>query len=87
MRACDIKPGEIYRLKSSPRYGYIKVLCVLKPGQSLDYKDFDGDWRHDENKNKRIIVKCLRSIDKTFVFGFVRSFAPSEIIKLEDEHA
>jgi hypothetical protein len=31
MRVCDIEVGSIYRLKSSPNYGFIKVLSIVKP--------------------------------------------------------
>jgi hypothetical protein len=29
MRVEDIKQDEVYRLKNSPNYGFIKVLCVI----------------------------------------------------------
>lgn len=80
MRACDIKQGEVYRLKSSLDYGYIKVLCFLKPRQILYYNDFNGVFRADTNKNGVIIVRALYSPDKDFTFGFVRDFIPREIL-------
>jgi hypothetical protein len=81
MRACDIKQGEIYRLKSSPNYGYIKVFCILKPKQALFYKDFNGNYRNDKNENKIIIVRGIHSVDKNFDFGIIRDFKPVNIIK------
>ena len=30
MRVCDIEVNGIYRLKSSPDYGFIKVLSIVK---------------------------------------------------------
>jgi len=82
MRAIDIKEGEIYRLKSSPNFGYIKVIKVLKARQKLlCYIDFKGDYHCDENKNPFIVVKCLHSTDTNFNFAFVRLFRPANIIK------
>jgi hypothetical protein len=81
MRACDIKQGEVYRLKSSPTDGYIKVFCVLKPKQSIFYRDFNGIYRYDKNQNTESIVRCIHSVNKSFDFGVVRDFKPSDIIK------
>ena len=81
MRPCDIKQGTVYRLKNSPTYGYVKVLCVLKPKQKLFYKDFYGYFRNDENKNNFYIVRVIHSIDRNFDFGIMRDFKPTELIK------
>lgn len=81
MRAKDIKQGEIYRLKDQPNYGYIKVICVLKPKERLFFKDLDGFYRFEKNDLNKIVVKAMLSTSKDFEFGFIRSFLPREIIK------
>ena len=81
LRHTDIKQGEIYRLKSSPKYGFVKVLCVLKPKQTLFYKSCEGDFRADKNESSIIIVRCIHSANKCFGFGLIRDFKPKEIIK------
>lgn len=82
MRACDINRGCIYRLKSSPNYGYIKVFCVLKPKETLTYKAFDGSYRTDTNKNNFIIVRCAHSSNQDFSFYLIRDFRPRDIVCL-----
>jgi hypothetical protein len=80
MRACDIKQGEVYRLKSSPLYRYVKVLCIVNPKKTVFYKDFNGHYRIDKNKNNFIIVRGIHSVDKNFNFGIMRDFKPVDII-------
>jgi hypothetical protein len=80
MRAKDIKQNEVYRLKSSPNYGYVKVLCVLNPKQCLVYKDFRGFYQNDTNPQNYILVKCIHSCNKDFSFGLIKWFRPIDII-------
>ena len=87
MRACDIEQGGVYRLKSSPNYGYVKVLCVLKPKQEITYMDFNGNFRTDNNENNKTIVRCVHSSDTNFDFGIIRNVTPSEIVKKGDRWA
>ena len=82
MRFNDIKQGGFYRLKSSPDYGYIKILCVLKPKETKTYLTFDGSYRTDTNMNNFCIVRCIHSSNKDFSFGLIRDFKPKDIINL-----
>lgn len=68
MRAKDIVIGEIYRLKNSPHYGYIKPLKILKP---MEFP----------NTLQCILVECEHSVDLDFKCGIVRYFKPVDIIK------
>jgi len=68
MRPQDIKIGELYRLRTSPNYGYILAEKILKGKQ-------------DENTNSYSVVKCKHSTDKNFDFCFIRYFRPCDLIK------
>ena len=81
MRACDLVEGESYRLKDSSTYGWVRVLKVLKPKQSIYYTDVYGHSQHDTNQQPYIIVKCEHTISKSDIFGFIRYFKPVDIIK------
>lgn len=70
MRPQDIKIGESYRLRSSPRYSYAKALQVLKPKQG-------------ENTNTYAVVKCEHSVDKNDTFGMIRYFRPCDMEKCQ----
>jgi hypothetical protein len=68
MKSKDIIIGKYYRIKSSPNYGYIKPLHILKP-------------HTDGNTNSFIVVKCEHTVDKNGTFGFIRHFRLHEIIE------
>lgn len=64
MRAQDIVVNETYRLRSSPNYGYVKAIVVLKPKEDKLYKNADGLWKTEKNPKPYIIVKCEHSVSK-----------------------
>ena len=68
MRAKDLIVGESYRHKDHPNYCWAKVIKVLKP-------------KEGENTLNKIIVKCEWSQDKDAVFGFIKYFKPSDLVK------
>ncbi len=79
MRAKDINKGEIYRLKDSPRYGYIKVICVV-PAKSGHFVGFERI--HEQiQKKPYITVKCFHIIRKNDEDGYTRYFRPRDIVK------
>ena len=85
MKSKDIKIGEYYRLKSSPDFGYIKPIEILRP----------GTWQMKQFANERgikpfrcIAVKCEHVIDKNITFpstGFIRYFRAEDIIRCKEE--
>ena len=68
MRPKDIIIGKYYRLKDSPKYGFVKPVLILGPGES-------------ENTNRFIVVKCEHVVYKDDTTGFIRYFKPSDIIE------
>lgn len=58
--------GSFYRLKSTPNYGFVKVLRVL-PARSRD------------NKLPHVVVECEHTVDIGDNFGFIRRFRLHEI--------
>lgn len=70
MRTKDIVIGKTYRLKSSPQYGYIKVLEIIKPRQL-------------PNTSNRYAIKCEHTVCKDDNCGFIRYFKLSSIIECE----
>ena len=69
MRTQDIIIGELYRLRTSPDYGYVKAEKVLKK-------------KEGENTTNFTLVKCKHSSDKNFDFCFIRYFRPCDLIKI-----
>jgi len=68
MRTQDIVINTKYRLKSSPNYGYVKALAILKANEN-------------ENTNNYVVVKCEHTVDCYDTFGFIRYFRLCDIIK------
>jgi len=68
MRVQDIKLGEYYRHKTSPQYGWAKALKILKPKEGV-------------NTNTYSVVQCEWGTDKSGVFGLIKYFRPSDLIK------
>lgn len=67
MRAQDIVIGESYRHKTTPDYGWAKVVTVLRP-------------KEGDNTTTRIVVKCEWSIDKNGTFGLIKYFNPADLV-------
>lgn len=67
MRSKDIVIGESYRHKDSPRYCWAKALKILKP--------------NEENNTSRIIVKCEWSQNKNDMFGLIKYFKLTDLVK------
>lgn len=67
MRSNDIILGKYYRLKSSPSYGWIKPIAILKPHTS-------------ENEHSFILIKSEHVVNKEDTVGFIRFFKLNEII-------
>ena len=68
MRAADLKIGKTYRLKSSPNYGFIKVIEVLDRGS-------------EPHRLQYIVAKVKHTVGRHDVTGFIRYFRPRDIIK------
>jgi len=68
MNSKDIKIGESYRLKSTPNYGWVKILEVIPPNKGKDRISF-------------YTVKCEHTVNKNDTVGFIRLFRLSEILK------
>jgi hypothetical protein len=72
MRPQDLKIGKVYRLRTSPNYGYVKVLEIIRP-------------KEKENPHTYSVAKVQHSVRKEdLVFGlwgFIRYFRPCELIE------
>ena len=68
MRAKDLVLFEHYRLKSTPKYGWIKVLRILPPHKDVNTKPY-------------IVVECEHTVNKGDLMGFTRYFKPIDIVK------
>jgi hypothetical protein len=69
MRTQDIYIGKYYRHKDTPKYGWAKVIKILKPNQ-------------EENKgNSFIVVKCEWSVGWNDLFGMIKYFRPRDLFK------
>ena len=79
MRACDIKEGEVYKIKNQKKYNLVKVYKVLPPKSKVFYKGFDNKFHNDENPNPYILVKVLHSSNNNFTCGIIRFFRPREL--------
>jgi len=67
MNSKQIIIGNYYRLKSSPDYGYAKVLQLFRPRQySKEYNCY--------------IVKCEHTVSKNDSVGFIRYFKLDELV-------
>lgn len=69
MRPQDIKINEVYRLRTSLDFGYVKVIKKLKA-------------KEDENENSYAIVKCEHSEYINDKIVFTKYFRPCDLIKL-----
>jgi len=67
MRASQLVIGEHYRLSSSPNYGWVKVLEILKPNTP-------------DNSNGFIVILCEHTVSKDDNWGFVRRFRLNSIL-------
>ncbi len=79
MKACDIKKGEIYRLKDNLEYPYIKVIAVV-PAKSREYVGFERIHPQIQKKNY-ITIKCYHLMRKNEDVGLIRYFRPRDIVK------
>lgn len=70
MRTKEIVIGESYRHKDNPKYCYAKVLKVLKPQEA-------------ENTTNKILAKCEYSENKDALFGIIKYFKISDLVKDE----
>ncbi len=59
--------GESYRHKTTPTYGWAKVVKVLKPKEGV-------------NPHPYIIIECEWSVYKNDRFGLIKHFRPSDLI-------
>lgn len=71
MNSKQVKVGSVYRLKSSPDYGFVKVVEIFKPMSRItpDLKRMDC-----------YIVKCLHSPYRNFTCEFVLYFKLVDIL-------
>jgi hypothetical protein len=81
MKSKDIKVGEFYRLKSSPTYGYVKVLAVIPPKKTVYYYDSGKQYISENNDNGFYIVVTEHTVGKKDTMGFVRRFKLDQIMK------
>lgn len=72
----QVKVGSVYRLKSSPDYGFVKVVELFKSGSRIT---------PDSKRMRCHIVKCCHSTNTDFICGFVRYFKLSELLGPEVE--
>jgi hypothetical protein len=78
MNANKIKIGEVYRLKDSPNYSYIRPIEIFRP----------NTWQMDKMAKEQgvkpfrfIVVKCEHTVNKDDTVGFIRYFRLDEIIE------
>ena len=70
MRPQDLEIGKTYRLRSSPNYGYVKVLRILN-GKELP------------NTHTYKVAECEHTVGKNDSIGITRYFRP---VDLEKQH-
>ena len=78
MRLKDIQIGKCYRLKSSPDYGYVRVIEIIKP-YTWQMKALAKD--HGIPPKRAIVVKCEHLSSMDSVFSLVRYFKASDLRK------
>jgi hypothetical protein len=83
VRADKIEIGKPYRLKSSPDYGYVKPVEIIKP----------GTWQMKALAKKEgvkpfgfIVVKCEHTVYKNDTVAFIRYFRLVDIIECKEEN-
>lgn len=64
--------GKYYRLRTSPSYGYLKVIEKIKPGTPVEGKKYTH-W----------LIKCEHTVNKEDTCGFIRYFRVDDMV--EDE--
>lgn len=67
MKTQNIVIGEFYRHKSSPNYGYLKPLKILKAN-------------HIDNDLGFTVVKCEHTVNKNDSVGLIKNIRPSDIV-------
>ena len=67
MKVNQLVIGEHYRLKSTPNYGWAKVVEILNP-------------KTPDNSNSFTIVLCEHTVHKGDNFGFIRRFRLGDIL-------
>jgi len=85
MNSKDIKIGEFYRLKSSPNYGWVKVLAVIPPKKTVYYYNSGRQYISEKNDNGFYIVVTEHTVGKNDTMGFVRRFKLDQIEKIKHE--
>jgi hypothetical protein len=82
VKAAKIEIGKPYRLKSSPDYGCVKPVEIIKP----------GTWQMKALAEKEgikpfgfIVVRCEHTVGKNDTGGFIRYFRPVDIIECVEE--
>jgi hypothetical protein len=69
VRPQDLKIGKVYRLRTSPNYGYVKVLEIIRP-------------KEKENPHTYSVAKVQHSDRKEdFTWSFIRYFRPCDLIE------
>jgi len=68
MRIQDIKIGEYYRLRSSPTYGYLKAISIIKPKTGININTF-------------MVIECEHTVYKNDSFGFIKYYKPCDLLK------
>jgi hypothetical protein len=82
MRPDKIVCGRLYRLKSSPDYGYVRPVAVLKPGSEQMKAMARGAGI---KPFKFFVIKCEHIVYKDSTIGFIRYFRPVDIIECNEE--
>lgn len=80
MKVSNIKQNEVYRLKTSPNYGFVKCICVLPARTEVSYFE-NNIKKYEKNSLNYCVVKCIHSSNDNFDFGLIRYFKPNELIK------
>ena len=70
--------GNCYRLRSSPDYGYVRPVKVIKPGT---YEMKELAKREDVEPFRYVVVECEHVINKNDTHGLVRYFRPVDILE------
>jgi hypothetical protein len=82
MRPDKIVLGRLYRLKSSPTYGYVRPVEIIRPGT---YRMKEFAKKKGIAPFKFIVVKCEHTVHKNDTIVFIRYFRPVDIIDCNEE--
>lgn len=80
MRTQDIVIGETYRHRTSPNYGFAKVIKIIKPMAKFK-QQYAYDLTPEEKVVKIVCVKCEWTIGKDDDFGLIKYFRPCDLVK------